>query len=547
MNGDYIEDKLDNFPELKITLGDEELLRLTKKWKADGKEPESKVKDNWQPNINLWLGKGKNTQRENRVFTGFETFLPILTRQNPEATVERQDRFVDETQMTSVVTKELGYITDTQRLKLKIKQTARNWGFYHLGIMKLEWNNETKEINIKPKVPKKMYFDKYGYIDDGIFIGRYLGEECSMTASEFVKLYPKSKAQVEADVKGNLDSKIKYIEWWTQEYLIVEYNDTFPYRVKNPHYNYAKKEESFDEFGEEVELDIEAKNHFVRPMYPYAFLHVYESEPSIYDETGLLLQARENQHTLNDRVEQVDKNVKAMNNSTISYGLDEQKAVSAQKALDSGGLVSFSDRQTEGIERVPPPGLPSDVYNEMQIQRDAIDQIFSTNAVTRGEDTRDQTVRGKIIARQSDESRIGFISEYVEQMVDYLYNYCVQMMYVYYEREWVAELPETPFLVSVKEGSMIPRDPLTVRNEAIDLFTSGALDLETLYKRLDFEDPRESAIATMIYNVDPMMYLTQILEYQPPQPPMPEAQPMPPTGGMEAIQPPTTPIPGITM
>ena len=60
------------------------------------------------------------------------------------------------------------------------------------------------------------------------------------------------------------------------------------------------------------------------------------------------------------------------------------------------------------------------------------------------------------------------------------------MMYVYYDQEHYSnvlgvdnqfefdtltnqELWQTKLLVSVKEGSMIPKDPLLKRNEAIDL------------------------------------------------------------------------------
>lgn len=552
MNGDYInnqteqEDILDNFPELKLSLDDAELQKLTKRWRAEGKVLEGKVKDRWQENIDLWRGiqKTKSTKRnvkENRVFTGLETFLPILTRQNPEASVEPQERNVGD-EMAEILNKELAYITDTQRLKLKIKQAARNWCFYHLGIMKIEWNSLIGEIEIKPLVAKRMYFDPHGYVEDGIFMGRYLGEESTMLAKDFVEKYPKSKEKVGEKTKGNLDSQIKYIQWWTNEYMLIQFEDTFPFKVKNPNYNYQTENETFDETGQPVTVTVEPKNHFVRPMYPYAFMHVYESEPSVYDETSILQQTKDNQYTLNERISQVDKNVESMNNSLIAYGLDENKAISAKKAIEKGGMITFSDRTVEGMERVSPPGLPSDVYNEMQIQRDAIDQIFATNAVTRGEDTRDQTVRGKIIARQSDESRIGFIAEYVEQMVDYVYNYCVQMMYVYYEKAWVSELPETPYLVSVKEGSMIPRDPLTVRNEAIDLFSAGALDLETLYERLDFEDPRDAAVRTMLYFNDPMAYMTEILGYQPQQPAMPTS---PPVGDIAPIEGDVAPIPGL--
>ena len=82
------------------------------------------------------------------------------------------------------------------------------------------------------------------------------------------------------------------------------------------------------------------------------------------------------------------------------------------------------------------------------------------------------------------------------------------MMYVYYDQEHFSsvlgidnetefniitnqELFQTKLLVSVKEGSMIPKDPLLKRNEAIDLWGMQAIDPLSLYVALDYPNPQE--------------------------------------------------------
>lgn len=534
MNEELLEQKEDllaGFPELKVDISDDELTKLVKRWTAESDEIVKTVKDLWKENVNLWKGEHYDKEvssskdrkiKDNRIFSGLETFLPILTRQNPDPVVEKGEEDV-----MQAVRNELNKIVDEQKLKLKIKKAARYWNFYHLGILKISWNGKTKQIEIKPKAAKKMMFDKYGFVEEGIYRGRFLGEVCSMSAKEFVELYSDSKEEIEKDTKGNLDSNIEYNEWWTPTMFFIQYKKKFFGKSKNPYFNYASEINEPDEFGEPVMVQQKAKNHFNAPQFPYSFLHVYESKESIFDETSLIQQAKSSQEQLDKRLRQINKNVDNMNNSNVFYGIDEQKASSALKQLESGGGVVLEDKTTQGFERVGGTALSGDVYQDLNINRASIDSIFATNAVTRGEETRDTTVRGKIIARQSDESRIGFISEYVEQMVDYTFNWCVQLMYVFYdqmaEKDFTFDiLPESPLVISVKDGSMIPRDPLTVRNEAMDLFSAGALDILSLYEKLNIEKPQEVALRTMLYTQDPMMYLQQVLGYQAPQPEMPQ-------------------------
>ena len=55
--------------------------------------------------------------------------------------------------------------------------------------------------------------------------------------------------------------------------------------------------------------------------------------------------------------------------------------------------------------------------------------------------------------------------------------------------------------VTVKDGSLIPKDPLTERNEAMDLWSANAIGLPELYSRLDFADPMGSAQQTLLWQM----------------------------------------------
>jgi hypothetical protein len=280
----------------------------------------------------------------------------------------------------------------------------------------------------------------------------------------------------------------------------------------------------------------------------YSFFSVYNTGESVYDITGLIDQSKKPQDTINDRIRQIAQNVKNQNNSINFYGLDEQKAKFAYETLSKGGYCAWpGDRQEFGMERVGGNQLAGDVYQELNIARQAIDGIFGVNAVTRGEQTSDQTVRGKIISKQADIDRISFIVDHLEQDIDRTINLMIQMMYVHYD----TPIPENdPDAVQkdelaqageleggIKDGSLLPKDPLSQANQATDLFNEKALGLLGLYEKLDIENPKQEAINTMLFNTDPMTYLTQVLGYQPPQPVVPHQQPGLPNG-LEGTQPP---------
>ena len=294
---------------------------------------------------------------------------------------------------------------------------------------------------------------------------------------------------------------------------------------------------------------------------------IFSTGEQPHDNTSLILQNLSQQDKINRREVQIDRNVEGMNNGMVVNGdmFTEEQAAQAASALRRGVAIR-TNRGEPGKAVLFPvkPALPADVFGSLKDARIELENIFGTSGLTSEGISKQDTVRGKIMVNQADSSRIGGgITEYIEQLADAIYNLWVQFMFVYYDEEhYIAaagaqsgmELvtlknDKFPLLktltVTVKEGSLIPKDPLTQRNEAIDLWGQGAIDPLSLYKKLDFPNPQEATNQLILWQmlqkgqIQPQMYLQSfaVAGQTPGQQPQ-GGLPVPPGVGGPAVSPP---------
>lgn len=137
-------------PELELSMSDEELLNLAKEWKSQWSPYEKELAKSQNDNETYWLGtQYEGTSKatdghalvDNLIFESLETFLPIATRPKADPIVNADD--TEEGQaLADKVRKMLNYWADQQVFNLKLKQVARFWSLYKLGVMKLGWSNK---------------------------------------------------------------------------------------------------------------------------------------------------------------------------------------------------------------------------------------------------------------------------------------------------------------------------------------------------------------------------------------------------------------------
>lgn len=533
-----IDTREDNLDE--VLGNDQELILLASKWEQKYKNYDEEIRKKQDACVNYWLGKqfpqanlqeGSRPIADNLIFEATETFLPEATKQNPEPTVTC-DNTEEGNQYASLWKDMLVANADIQRLRLKIKKMGRDWSLYLLGVIKISWDEKQDNFSTNATNPQKLILDPDAEIlVGGKYVGGYIGERRETTAEKLVEMFPKAKQKIMTMVEGKMGTRLRFVEWWTPEKVFFTMKDIVLDKYENPHWNYSQKTKKIDEFGQEQEVEEQGDNHFVEPEMPYIFLTVFNLGKHPHDDTGLIYQNLANQDLVNKKLAQIDRNTDNMNNGIVLSGksFTREQAADAVNALARGDALWVPDGAIgEAYRRDQAPALSPTVYTELQDLRQELRNIFGVRGSSAQGVSSEQTVRGKIIIGQKDSSRIGGgISDSIEQVCDSIFNWWVQMMKVYYsEDNFIAILGEEKanqfyklkqnikrkLIVSVKEGSLVPRDELSKRNEAIDLWGAGALDPITLFERLGFADPKKAAETLYLWKSAPQSLFPKALE-----------------------------------
>ncbi len=520
----------DKLPELTLEMSNEDLVKLTENWEKEWNE--SDVFSDWdkacQENEDYWKGKQYDYPKfakvrplvDNVIFESLETYLPQVTRRNPDPTValaQKVEQTEENIKYAVDIQKELAEIADEVVLRLKLKKAGRHWALYLLGALKPGWDLNKDIPTVKVIRPKKLILDPSATVDEEGYTGERLGEYRKMQAGKLLDTLNelggeeegiKKIEEIISEKKGEeaRGSELQFIEWWTNEYVCWKMDKTILLKKRNPHWNYDSEKEApyntdgtpqMNAEGKPVMESIPGFNHFSNPKMPYILLSVFSLGKQPVDETSLIGQNLSPQDVVNKRIKQIDKNADSMNGGMVvsleRSGLNQGQARKVSDALRNGGTVTIpSGSVQDAIVRMSAPSLPADVYNQAIDMRNRIRDVFGTRGSSAAGLDSERTVRGKIQLRMLDTDRIGGgFSEYLEQMADSVYNWFVQLLYVYDDRYAAKTHPK--IRVSVKEGSLLPKDSLTLANQAIELAGQGRMSLIDLYKALDYPNPEELA------------------------------------------------------
>lgn len=533
-------------PELTLDMKDEELVKLSDAWERTWND--SEVKSKWQKqgdeNEKYWQGEHYDRPKvetgrpvvDNAIFEGLETYLPQVTRRNPEAMVQLAvgvEQTPPNQQYAQALQAELAELADELKIRLKLKGVARHWSVRLLGAIKFSWDLDNDRPAMKVVRPTKLILDPAATVDEDGYTGERVGEHRKLPAWKLLKFVEKTKGSednkkyIEELSKGELATEIGFIEWWTAEYLFWKLNGHILLKRKNPHWNYDQEAPAEQQpIGLQPEIPaapeggpavpqletveepqttpepIKGVNHFVSPRIPFILLSVYNMGSQPVDVTSNISQNLANQDLINKRTKQIDRYADSENNGMVvsleRSGLNADQAKRVTVALRNGGVVAIpSGAPQEAVWKPPAGQLPVYIYNQLVDTRNRVRDIWGTRGSSPAGIESETTVRGKIINRGLDTDRIGGgISEFLEQFADDAYNWLVQLLYVYDDRFVSAIAQGTPLpkvKISVKEGSLLPKDSTTIANQAIDLTTGGKMAIIDMYKRLDYPNPEELA------------------------------------------------------
>ena len=465
---------------------------------------------------------------DNIIYEAVETFRSLATKKNPEPFV-RGDNTEEGRALAKSVQQMLIFHADRLHLKLKLKTAILYHELYLLAYAKHGWDEVEDDITTSIRRPQNLILDPTATVNEEMeYTGKYIGEPMDASARELIERFPSKKEYITKKVNGKLGTTVKYTEWWSNnpsKYVFWKMDKVILGKAKNPHWNYEETKKTIDEFGNENLELVPGVNHFRSPKAPYTFFATLNLGVQPHNVTSNIGQNLSNQDIINKRNRQIDRNADSMNGGLIvsgeRSGLNKNQATDATEALRSGGTIFIpSGSASEAVYRDQAPALPPDVYNQLADKRESLRNIYGVRGSSPSGTINEQTATGKTIVREQDSDRIGGgISEYLEQFADHIYNWMTQLMYVYYEEthsgsiigaerslEYISlskkEL-NMRLTVSVKEGSLIPDSDIDRANEAIELAKLNTIDPISLFDRLGFSNPKESAERLYQWRVSP--------------------------------------------
>lgn len=525
----------DFIDELELDMSDDELLELKRGYESKSSAYDGKISTRQKQNKTYLLGTQKQsaglnskTVSSNLLFEATATFVPQALAKNPEPVVWSDN--TDEGKLSSNDIKTmLQFHADVLCLRKKLGVMVWHWSIYFTAIIKHGWSEELNDITSEIRKPANFMLDPDGYVDEyGDFRGSYLGERIQSTAQELIDLYPKHKEYITGKVGLKMGTLVTRTEWWNNDYCFTTFEQKVLDKHKNEFFNYDK----------------EKPNHFAVPKMPYTFLSVFSLQEQPHDMTNLIEQNISNQDRINNRDYQIEKNLAHGNNSIVvsDVSFNSETAHQAADALERGDPILAGGDISRAIMRIPANALPSGVLESQNIDKDTLRSIYGTQGLTAQQPNEDTTARGMILNQSHDSSRIGGgIGDALEQVADNIFNWWLQLYYVFYDEAHYAALmgqasaveyvkltmvgEQRKFVVSVSPNSMQPKDELTEQNMAIDLANKGWLDPINLFKKLNYPDPMETAKMVTLFKINPQVYMQQFFPETAPQPEQTQGNP----------------------
>lgn len=520
VDGDY-EDVLD------LPMSDEELLSLRDEYETKSNGYYPKIKTRQQRNKLYLKGKQRNsTSQEDRVvsknllFEATATFVPAALAENPEPVVYSDN--TDEGKAASNDLKTmLQYHAKILGMRQKLGVMVWQWGEYFIGAVKYGWapnedaqSGEDKgDVTMDLRRPQNLILDPDGYVDEfGDFKG-WLGDRIEKSASWWIENYPSHSAYFRLKANDKLGTKLIGTEWWSADdkFTFTTMQDEVLDKHKNEFYNY--------EDGQ--------PNHFAAPKKPYTFFSVFSLQEEPYDFTNLIEQNIANQDRINDRDEQITKNLASGNNAIAISGqsFTSETAEQAVQTFYEEGFLLIPDGNMDGVKRIPASALPNGIMEAQASDMQALRSVYGTSGLVPNQNP-EEAVRNNIMNEQHDSTRIGGgVGDRLEITAENMFNWLTQLYCVFYDiphfgavmgnaaaieyASLTSQNMTRKFVVTVSPNSMKPHDEMSERNEAIQLAQEGFLDPINLFKALDDADPINTAKMVTLFRTNPQAYMAQ--------------------------------------
>lgn len=481
----------------------------------------------------------------NRIFEATETVVPIVTggaHQFLAIPGEENELSLLRAKKTQKV---LSKKYEDLEIQMKLEVVTRDIILKRFGVMKWDWNYITDDVDVKVVDPRLILIPKlrldandpsFPYVielqeytrDDlkDFFPGVDEKDLVFGRTIDFPTQTPTLLNQAQAPVFQVFEVTTNEMKVWKQGQKILK-------KMPNPYFDF----EGVDEKVKETKPNGKVKertykryfNHLAYPTKNYVFFNPFTTGDSPVSDTSLAEIATPIQDDINTQKRQIINNLIKMGNGQVYIDADAlPKELEDQITSEPGLVITGKNIVSENrIKREPGTPIPQAHFANLQESIIAFDNVFGTHGATRGSAS-GQTLGGQIMNRQQDLSRIEQLTRCLNRGVARLADGLVQMMKMYYDTEHVEKILgrdgsiefvrmtrediDDGTVINVKSGTPPTLDPIARYNQAIQLWQLGAIDPETLFERLEFADPQESAQKLWAWKNNQLVFESQLRE-----------------------------------
>lgn len=513
-----------------VEISEEELSKTIKEREASCKPYYEKLKSIADKNRLYYGGDQVKTERLlvgenptviNKILPAIETIIPLVTEKAPEPDVT-----VTPLNRTNLILQEKleKHLHDLWSrdldMQIKLEHGVRNLAANRYMVVKTFYDTEKKCINTKVLPAGRVLFPEDATCVEDL---TYIIEYVPYTLGALIERFPEKEKEIkEAASFGSnvgLESTLITIEYWQSNLVAWKFKDVMLGFDANPYWNW-EGDPKFESIG----------NHLKSPQMPYFFTNIYNFGDSIVDDVSMIDVIISPQDNVNKRKRQIDLNADMANGKYIVAGNKISKE-SANKISNEPKEIIYLDSadSTNGaLDILTGRAYDPGIYNDMQDTKNEIDNIIGTHSTTRGERFSQETARGREILKSGDISRQRTIVRAFEKLARDLYDYWIQLIYVFYDekrplhpagdqRSKVFSSQEALQYISngefekdinievqVIDGSIVPKDKDAEKAEAMDLARNQMMSLLDMYRILEYPDPERMARNAVMEQIDPM-------------------------------------------
>lgn len=538
-----------------LNLTDNDLLTLLKKPVQDSQaywDEEKKLKAIRNKNMDLWLPnhwknkdvydyQEENLYQENRAFVSVETIVSVVNSRIAQPEVMPAQDTIVSLQVAKDVAKTIESYVEKYQIVDLFRLVTRSLMIKRGGFIKLRWNSaigKNGDIDNDFIPPEDIIVDRDATMRGvprfivHIIRDKTFEELCALLPDSTQKIYQLAgveRTNKKGDLvayKSQLAKKKTIYEIWFQyfnkdsnqfESGVAVVDENFQQVLdsqRNPNWNYE------DEPGY-------SGNLLDNPEPPFININWLNDGTSYYDQTSMIEQAAPLQNILDRRGFQIMENADQSSSGMVFNTQMITKEDIAKLVGSPDEKVGVKGDVRSAMARISPPLLPNYVVEDMNNLRYAIDNIFGTHDISRGEKSNNKTLGQDNLQREQDYTRMDEIGRAIERMAAKYYRYLLQMMKVYYTEDHyfkaVGEDGQFDFLtinsdliedgidVRVTAGSTQPINKASQQRWVSDLMTAGMIDPLTVYEVAaggNLPSPRKMLERFMLYNSDPEQFMS---------------------------------------